>query len=98
MFKVSQTEDFQAWFAKLRDAKAKAAIDARIRRLEFGNKGDAGPVGGVSELRIHVGAGYRVYFVQHGKEAVILLCGGDKSTQKKDIAKAKAMADELEEE
>lgn len=97
MFTVSQTKEFGDWFDGLRDAKAKASIAARIRRLEIGNPGDAEPVGaGVSELRIHVGAGYRVYFAKRGKEFVILLCGGDKSTQKRDIAKAKEMASELE--
>ena len=97
MFTVSQTEEFRDWFEALRDRKARAAIDARIRRLTIGNKGDSKSVGdGVSELRIDVGAGYRVYFTGRGKEIVILLCGGDKSSQKRDIPRAKAMAARLE--
>jgi putative addiction module killer protein len=94
---VSQTEEFRDWFKALRDRKARAAIDARIRRMTLGNKGDSKSVGhGVSELRIDVGAGYRVYFTERGKEIVILLCGGDKSSQKRDISRAKAVAARLE--
>ena len=77
--------------------KLKAAIDARIRRLTFGIKGDVKSVGAtVSELRIDLGPGYRVYFVQRGNQLILLLCAGDKSTQKRDIAKAHKMAAELE--
>jgi putative addiction module killer protein len=80
----------------LRDQKARARIDARIRRLELGNPGDVEPVGeGVSELKIDYGPGYRVYFVKNGKTVVVLLCGGDKSTQDQDIKKAKTLAKEL---
>jgi putative addiction module killer protein len=80
----------------LKDANAVARIAARIRRLELGNMGDVKPVGeGVSELRIDYGPGYRIYFVQQGSTAVVLLCGGDKRTQNKDIRTAKQMAKEV---
>jgi putative addiction module killer protein len=83
--------------AGLRDQHARAKIAARIDRLAFGNPGDVAPVGeGVSELRIHAGAGYRVYFVRRGETIVVLLCGGDKTTQTKDILKAKTLAVGLE--
>jgi putative addiction module killer protein len=79
------------------DQRARAKIAARIDRLAFGNPGDVAPVGeGVSELRIHEGAGDRVYFVHRGETIVVLLCGGDKDTQAKDIAKAKTLAAGLE--
>ncbi len=80
----------------LKDANAVARIAARIRRLELGNLGDVKPVGeGVSELRIDYGPGYRIYFIQQGNTVVILLCGGDKRTQNKDIRTAKRMAKEV---
>lgn len=75
----------------LRDTLAKARINARLRQVEFGNFGDLKPVGeGVMELRVRIGAGYRVYCGRHGQDWVILLCGGDKDSQSKDIEKAKA--------
>ena len=81
------------WFASLRDRQAKARIDIRIRRLSLGNSGDVKAVGaGVSELRIDFGPGYRVYFVQHGQTLVILLAGGDKRTQDRDIKTALELA------
>ncbi|KAF0097831.1 MAG: addiction module toxin [Rhodospirillaceae bacterium] len=93
MLEVRQTDLFKKWYQNLRDKKAAAAVTARINRLGFGLFGDVKPVGeGVSELRIKVGPGYRVYFVQRGKTVVILLCGGDKSTQSADIKKAKEIA------
>jgi putative addiction module killer protein len=80
-------------FARLRDRQARARIDARIRRLSLGNPGDVRPVGeGISELRIDYGPGYRVYFVQRGKTVVILLAGGDKRTQDRDIKMAIGLA------
>jgi putative addiction module killer protein len=97
MIEVRQTETFANWFVKLRDKKAKARIQARIDRMEMGNFGDFAPVGqGLSEMRIFYGTGYRVYFVQRGSILVILLCGGDKSTQASDIDKAKKLAQQLE--
>jgi putative addiction module killer protein len=96
MFEVRQTERFVDWLGRLRDNNARIRIAARIRRMEMGNFGDVAPVGeGVSEMRVHYGPGYRVYFAQEGAEIVVLLCGGDKSSQDRDIAKAKEMAKEL---
>ena len=83
--------------AALRDHRARAKIAARIDRLALGNPGDVAPVGeGVSELRIHYGPGYRVYFIKRGRTLIILLCGGDKSTQTKDIKAAKILAAKFE--
>jgi putative addiction module killer protein len=95
MIEVRQTTVFDAWMDSLRDDQAIVRITARIRRLSLGNFGDAKPVGGgVSELRLDHGPGYRVYFVRRGAVVVILLCGGDKSTQDRDIRRAKQMAEE----
>jgi putative addiction module killer protein len=97
MIEVRQTEVFSRWLSGLRDGRAKRTIAARIDRLAQGNAGDVKPVGhGVSELRIRYGPGYRVYFVQRGQVLIVLLCGGDKSSQDTDIAKAQAIAGELE--
>ncbi|MFN4328318.1 MAG: type II toxin-antitoxin system RelE/ParE family toxin [Limnobacter sp.] len=91
---IHTTPEFDAWFDALKDKAGKARILARIERAEQGNFGDAEPVGnGVSEMRIHFGPGYRVYFVQRGLEIVILLAGGDKSTQSKDIKAALKIAE-----
>lgn len=96
MFSVLKTEVFDRWLSKLRDERAKARIAARIKSAELGNLGDITPVGnGVSEMRIHYGQGYRVYFIQRGRELIILLIGGDKSSQRRDIEKAKAIARKL---
>ena len=96
MIEIKQTETYFKWEHKLKDQRAKAAIAARVFRLANGLLGDVSPVGqGISELRIHYGSGYRIYFKQHGNEIVILLCGGDKSTQSKDIETAKKLAKEL---
>ncbi|MGB0128812.1 MAG: type II toxin-antitoxin system RelE/ParE family toxin [Rhodocyclaceae bacterium] len=96
MIEVRQTAVYAEWFASLRDRTAKARIDIRIRRLSLGNPGDVRPVGeGVSELRVDCGPGYRVYFVQKGDEFVVLLAGGDKSSQDRDIRHAKALARDL---
>lgn len=96
MFEVRQTTRFSTWLAGLRDEQAGGRILKRIDRAQKGNLGDVAPVGaGVSEMRIHYGPGYRVYFIQRGKQLIVLLCGGDKSTQDADIAEAKAMAREI---
>lgn len=96
VIEVRQTAVFRNWMNDLRDVQAVARINARIRRLSLGNFGDVKPVGeGVGELRIDYGPGYRVYFVQRGTEIVILLCGGDKKSQRGDIRDAKSMAKEL---
>ncbi|MGD9838725.1 MAG: type II toxin-antitoxin system RelE/ParE family toxin [Afipia sp.] len=92
---VVQTETFRIWLARLADRQAVARIVVRLRRLELGNAGDTRSVGdGVSEMRIDYGPGYRVYFTRRGKTIVILLCGGDKKSQRKDIATAQKMAKE----
>jgi putative addiction module killer protein len=92
MLTIRQTRIYEAWFAGLRDERARARIDVRIKRLALGNAGDVKPVGeGVSELRIDYGPGYRVYFAQRGSEIVLLLCGGDKRTQDRDIREAQSL-------
>jgi len=99
VIEIRETSTFKKWFAALKDQNAKARIDVRIRRISLGNFGDVEPVGnGVSEIRIDYGPGYRVYFIKMGNIVVILLCGGDKSTQAKDIQKAHDLARSLKEE
>jgi putative addiction module killer protein len=96
MFEVQKTDEFDKWLSGLADQKALAKITSRIERLGLGNPGDVRPVGqGLSEMRVPHGPGYRVYFKQTGKTIVLLLCGGDKSTQVKDIKRAKEIAAEL---
>lgn len=93
---IHQSDTYRVWFSKLKDNRARARINVRIRRLSLGNAGDVKPVGsGISELRINYGPGYRVYYTTIGKELVVLLAGGDKSTQHKDIEKAKELASNL---
>lgn len=93
MLEIRQTVRFSTWLNRLRDDVAQAQIALRLRRLAAGNPGDVSPVGGgVRELRIHVGPGYRIYFTQVGSEVVLLLCGGAKRTQKSDIREAKELA------
>lgn len=90
---VRQTDEYEQWFDSLKDRTARVRVDIRVRRLSLGNPGDVEPVGeGVCELRIDYGPGYRVYFIQQGSLFVLLLLGGDKSTQTRDIRKAKALA------
>jgi putative addiction module killer protein len=92
-FDIHETAIFARWFASLRDARAKAAIVSRLDSARIGNLGDFKSVGGgVSEMRINVGAGYRVYFTRHDQTVVFLPCGGDKSSQRKDIARAQRLA------
>ncbi len=94
---IRQTRDFAVWRAGLKDQAARKRIGARIDRLAFGHFGDAKPVGGgVSELRLDFGPGYRLYFARRGAVLIVLLCGGDKSTQARDIAKARRLALELD--
>jgi putative addiction module killer protein len=95
MIEVRLTADFTRWLDSLRDTAARLRVVARIRRVEIGNIGDAKYFDGIGELRIDYGPGYRVYFVKIGSAVIILLCGGDKSTQKRDIAKAKQKAKEI---
>lgn len=96
MIEVRQTPAFTAWLDGLRDRAARARIVTRLRRIEIGNLGDIKPVGeGVSETRIHYGPGYRLYFVRRGDVIIVMLCGGDKSTQAKDIVLARTMAKEF---
>lgn len=96
MIEIRQTSVFAEWFANLRDRQARARIDVRIRRLSLGNPGDVEPVGeGVSELRIDYGPGYRIYFVRRGAALVIVLAGGDKRTQDRDIKRAIELARRL---
>lgn len=98
MLEVRETDEFSEWLGALRDARARAKVLVRIARLAKGNPGDVAPVGGgVSELRINYGPGYRVYYVQRGTRYILLLAGGDKSTQDKDVARAKRLAGEYEE-
>ena len=96
MVEVRQTEVYARWFRRLRDRQARARIDIRIRRLSLGNLGDVRPVGeGVSEVRIDYGPGYRVYFVQRGQTLIVLLAGGDKDSQERDIRRALNLAGRL---
>lgn len=96
MIEVRQTETYAAWFAGLADELARARITVRIRRLSLGNPGDVKPVGGgVSEMRIDYGPGYHIYFSRRGSVVVVLLCGGDKRTQDRDIARARELAEEI---
>lgn len=93
---IQQTKSFAQWHVALRDIRAKMAIARRIERASAGNLGDVKPVGeGVSEMRIDVGAGYRVYFITRDRTIIILLVGGDKSTQSADIKQAKTLAKEV---
>ena len=95
-YQIEQTDVFLLWRDALRNPVAKAAIARRIQRMAQGNLGDVKPVGDeVSEARVDVGAGYRLYFTVRGMTVVFLLCGGDKSTQGKDIATAKKLAKEV---
>lgn len=90
MFELQQTETFARWRRRLSDVRARAIIAARLDRLAYGHLGDTQALGdGISELRIHYGPGYRVYFQRRGNSLIILLCGGDKSTQARDIKAAK---------
>ena len=96
-FEVRQTAVFEAWIDGLKDIRAVARIEVRLRRLSLGHLGDAKSLGGgVSEMRIDYGPGYRLYFTRRGERIVILLCGGDKKRQSDDIARAKQLAKEAD--
>ena len=97
MFSLKPLPEFSAWMDGLTDATVRSAVVARVKRLSLGLMGDVEPVGdGVSELRIHIGAGWRVYFVRHGSQIIVLLAGGSKRTQKNDIKRAKVLASLLD--
>jgi putative addiction module killer protein len=99
LLEFKQTETFRKWRLRLKDERARALIASRLDRLAFGHAGDVKPVGqGISELRIDHGPGYRVYFQRRGNAIIVLLCGGDKSTQDKDIETAKRLAKEWSED
>jgi putative addiction module killer protein len=92
MVQIIRTEEYASWVLSLRDDRAKAKIALRVDRLAFGNPGDVKPVGGgLSEMRIDYGPGYRVYYGKHGDSVILLLCGGTKNGQSRDIKKAKAL-------
>jgi putative addiction module killer protein len=97
MIELRQTDTFRRWRTRLKDQHARALIASRLDRLAYGHQGDAAPVGqGISELRVHHGPGYRIYFKRRGSQVIVLLCGGTKSTQQRDIRAAKRLANELE--
>ena len=96
---IERTSDFDVWLHELKDFKGKARIAARINSAALGNFGDSKPVGdGISEMRIHFGPGYRLYFTRRGQVVYLLLAGGDKSSQTRDLAKAKALLQDLPKE
>ena len=96
MITIKQTDEFARWLSGLRDNRAKQKIATRLQRLKFGHFGDVEPIGGgLSELRIHEGQGYRVYFRQNGQEIILLICGGNKKTQQRDISRAHEIMKEL---
>jgi putative addiction module killer protein len=95
-YSIEQTQSFAHWHATLRDLRARIAIARRIDRAAAGNLGDVKPVGaGVRELRVDVGAGYRIYFIQRAEMIIVLLAGGDKSSQRRDIQRAHLLAQEV---
>lgn len=95
MIEVRETPQYEKWRKRLKDRKARALIASRIARLAYGHTGDVAPIGqGLSELRIHYGPGYRVYFQRRGDRIVLLLCGGGKGSQERDIRTAMRLAEE----
>ena len=99
MFQIQRTDTFADWLSRLRDAKGKARILSRLESIAQGSLGDTKNVGdGVRELRVHVGPGYRIYFARTGRIVLLLLCGGDKSTQHRDIERAKRLLRDSREE
>ena len=99
MYQLQQTDAFASWLIGLRDVRAQARILARLESARLGNLGDCKAIGsGIREMRIHIGSGYRVYFVQKKQVILLLLCGGSKSSQSRDIARAKKIAHELKDD
>lgn len=97
MYTIRQTKEFQDWLDSLTDKRAQVRIATRIRHAELGNLGDWQPVGGkISEMRVDIGPGYRLYFTRRGKVQIVMLLGGDKSSQKRDIRRAQRIAHRLE--
>jgi putative addiction module killer protein len=97
MFEVERTSEYEAWYRSILDRVVRGRITMRIERVQLGNFGDAKSLGdGVHELRLTFGPGYRIYFMQRRERIILLLCGGDKGSQARDIARAKRMASELE--
>ena len=97
MIEIVQTDNFSEWLEGLRDRRAKTAIEKRLDRVALGNFGDVSSVGsGVNEMRVHIGAGYRIYFIHRGKTVIVLLCGGDKGSQSRDIVRAHELAVKIE--
>ena len=93
MIEVVESATFERWVRSLRDRRAVARINARLRRISLGNFGEVKAVGdGILEMRIHYGPGYRLYFIRDGESVVVLLCAGDKSSQRRDIERAKRLA------
>ena len=98
MKRLRQTDAYTKWLKKLRDSRARSRVNIRVLRLAEGNPGEGRFLGEISELKIDYGPGYRVYYKDTGKEIILLLCGGDKSTQQEDIERAKRLAHRYEEE
>ncbi|MFO1269764.1 MAG: type II toxin-antitoxin system RelE/ParE family toxin [Rubrivivax sp.] len=99
MYLIQETDEFRAWLDALKDQKAQVRIAARLRGVSAGNLGDWAPIAGaISELRVDVGPGYRLYFTRRGRVLIILLCGGDKRTQERDIRRAAKILSDLEED
>jgi putative addiction module killer protein len=95
MYEIIASDTFKHWLGNLRDRMAVSRINARLKKASLGNLGDVEPVGeGVSEMRIFYGPGYRLYFIQEGKSLIVMLCGGDKSSQQQDIKRAQILAKE----
>ena len=99
MYQLQSTEVFDQWLRRLQDLKGRARILARLEAAQLGNLGDTKAVGnGVREMRVHIGPGYRIYFAQRGRTLLLLLCGGDKTTQTRDIARARQILRDLDKE
>ena len=99
MIEIRETVVYKKWFDSIKDRKTRSVIDVRIRRVSIGNFGDVEPVGnGISELKIDYGTGFRIYFLKQGNVIIFLLCGGNKSSQAKDILKARELAERIKDQ